>query len=95
LLHQLQHWNDKLLFESWGLQSILIGGKPGPKSGWYWRRLSPPFWWRLILLCATLVASTRGEGCGRPMASAEVPNSAMGFRLHQKWHEATWDAARI
>ena len=73
LLHQLQHWNDKLLFESWGLQSILIGGKPGPKSGWYWRRLSPPFWWRLILLCATLVASTRGEGCGRPMASAEVP----------------------
>jgi len=67
----IDSWNGILLFDFWGSRSKFFGGKPGPKSGWRWRRFNSPAWWRL--LSVVLIASARGEGCGRPMASAGVP----------------------
>ena len=57
------------------VHSSSCGGKPGPKSGKCWLNWQRLPGWRLLFFWLTMISSTRGEGCERPVAFTEVPQS--------------------
>ena len=72
LISHTKTWRSFLLCDFWGHWAFTSCGKPGPKSGWC-QLFAFNLIVRLLLLSALLGADIRGEGCGRPMASTEVP----------------------
>ena len=71
-LDALRYKFNNFLLDFLGSTFTILCGKPGPKSGWCQLPV-PKLLVRLLLLIVLFGADIRGEGCGRPMASTEVP----------------------